>query len=360
MGCLKLHIDQEPTLSLAYRKKAQKLLKNTLSYYPFGLQQKGYNNFVTGNKNSIAERFMFGGKEYGEELGLNWYDFSARNYDVALGRWMNVDMLADATGQIHNSPYVYAMNNPIVFTDPDGKCPPGVNCSAIWAAVKSVTINAAEGLSRVLNGGAPSNVPVGSPANYSRETSSGPSKNITGNYFGDAAYKLAGGETISRALDGDHKAQGQVIMNGLVGLTPGGRANPSDELSGSVSKLFRVQGGDAPNASKQRFIFDNDGNISGIDGNDMLFITLDDEARAIQFLQKRGENAELISFEINGAFSDKIRGDAVPQRLGRLNPGSPQQVDETVTSDSFGVPSEYFEELINSINQISVRRVGGN
>lgn len=40
MGCLKLYIDQEPRLRLAYSKKAQKPSKNTLSYYPFGLQQQ--------------------------------------------------------------------------------------------------------------------------------------------------------------------------------------------------------------------------------------------------------------------------------------------------------------------------------
>ena len=43
----------------------------------------------------MAEKFAFGGKEYGQELGLDWYDISARNYDPALGRWMNIDPLAN-------------------------------------------------------------------------------------------------------------------------------------------------------------------------------------------------------------------------------------------------------------------------
>ena len=91
------------------------------NYYPFGLKHKGYNSNVSSNGNATAQKYKFGGKEYQEELGLDWYDVTARNYDPALGRWMNLDPLAEMMRR--HSPYNFAFNNPIFFIDPDGMAP---------------------------------------------------------------------------------------------------------------------------------------------------------------------------------------------------------------------------------------------
>ncbi|WP_298759126.1 DUF6443 domain-containing protein [uncultured Psychroserpens sp.] len=90
------------------------------NYYPFGLKHKGYNNIINGTDH----KYGFGGKEEQDELGLGWIDITARNYDPALGRWMNLDPLAEDMRR--HSPYNYAFDNPIYFIDPDGMKPFGI------------------------------------------------------------------------------------------------------------------------------------------------------------------------------------------------------------------------------------------
>jgi RHS repeat-associated protein len=111
-------------------------------YYPFGLEHSGYISakkqfeaklvevtLPEGGKISIFKprviqvvnsgyQYQYNGKEWQDELGLAWYDYGARNYDAALGRWMNIDPLAEEYPSY--SPYVYVYNNPLKFIDPTG------------------------------------------------------------------------------------------------------------------------------------------------------------------------------------------------------------------------------------------------
>jgi RHS repeat-associated protein len=64
-------------------------------------------------------KYQYNGKEKQEELGLNFYDYGACNYDAAIGRWMNVDPLAEKF--VSMSPYSAMGNNLIFYKDPDGR-----------------------------------------------------------------------------------------------------------------------------------------------------------------------------------------------------------------------------------------------
>ncbi|SEP23491.1 RHS repeat-associated core domain-containing protein [Flavobacterium sp. CF108] len=105
--------DHLGNIRLSYDKTLA--IKEESNFYPFGLKQEGYNNVKTG----VENKYKYNGKELQDELGLNFYDYGARNYDPALGRWMNIDPLAEKYFNL--SPYNYVADNPIIYIDPDGK-----------------------------------------------------------------------------------------------------------------------------------------------------------------------------------------------------------------------------------------------
>lgn len=80
------------------------------NYYPFGLMH----NYTVTTQN--AYQYKYNGKEL-QETGM--YDYGARMYMPDIGRWGVVDPLAEQYRRW--SPYNYAMNNPILFIDPDGR-----------------------------------------------------------------------------------------------------------------------------------------------------------------------------------------------------------------------------------------------
>jgi len=83
----------------------------TTDYYPFGLEISTPEGLLTSGNNP----YLYNGKELDRMHGLNMYDYGARFYDAALGRFTTVDPLA---GNHYNfSPFHYVLNNPILFID---------------------------------------------------------------------------------------------------------------------------------------------------------------------------------------------------------------------------------------------------
>ena len=58
------------------------------------------------------------GTELNNDLGLGWYETQNRSYDPQLGRFWQVDELAESNWEW--TPYNFALNNPISFNDPLG------------------------------------------------------------------------------------------------------------------------------------------------------------------------------------------------------------------------------------------------
>ena len=84
-------------------------VEETNHYYPFGGVFAS-----TGN----VQPYKYNGKELDAKKGLNWYDYGARHYDAALGRFTTVDPSAE--NYYSTSPFTYCLNNPLNYIDPLG------------------------------------------------------------------------------------------------------------------------------------------------------------------------------------------------------------------------------------------------
>ncbi|MBW7870753.1 MAG: hypothetical protein H3C39_06790 [Flavobacteriia bacterium] len=107
-------------------------------YYPFGLMHQKY-SAPTGRIEAINNEtdkavnpenpldvvslharydYKYNNREWQDDNNLDWYAMDFRNYDPAVGRFHNPDLLSEVSPDW--SPYRFAFNNPVAFNDPTG------------------------------------------------------------------------------------------------------------------------------------------------------------------------------------------------------------------------------------------------
>ena len=135
--------DHLGNVRLSYSKNATTgliAIEDTNDYYPFGL------SFINGGASNFSpsttfKNYKYNGKEL-QETGM--YDYGARFYMPDIIRWGVIDNKAEK--YTTESPYTYALNNPIRFIDPDGNevyCP-SCKTEADWANYRGYWENALE------------------------------------------------------------------------------------------------------------------------------------------------------------------------------------------------------------------------
>ncbi len=82
-------------------------------YYPFGLTFNSYSR-----ENSVPNRWKFQEQEYIDDLGLNWDSFKWRNHQPDIGRFFNVDPLAEKYP--YWTPYAFSGNQVVNARELEG------------------------------------------------------------------------------------------------------------------------------------------------------------------------------------------------------------------------------------------------
>jgi RHS repeat-associated protein len=105
--------------NLAVKHYTGPLLEET-HFYPFGLAMAGISSkalkpYYAENKYKYNNGSEFQNKEFSDGSGLEMYDTHFRQLDPQIGRWWQIDPMADAA--YGSSPFAYANNNPLTFND---------------------------------------------------------------------------------------------------------------------------------------------------------------------------------------------------------------------------------------------------
>ncbi|MCP9750051.1 hypothetical protein [Ferruginibacter sp. HRS2-29] len=91
--------------NLTLKHERSPILEET-HYYPFGLTMAGISSKAAGVTPNKEKTFQ--DQRFDDDLGLNWVQFKWRNHDPQIGRFIEIDPLADK--YVYNSTYAFSEN----------------------------------------------------------------------------------------------------------------------------------------------------------------------------------------------------------------------------------------------------------
>ena len=195
-------------------------------YYPFGLAFNERQRLA-----SMAQGYLYQGKER-DALDPSVYDFHARQYDAALGRFSSMD----PAGQFA-SPYSGMGNNPVMYVDPDGEwafIALGAmvnlvsnvmqgNVTNFWQGLGYAAIGAASGLAGAGAGKLVANAVAGTVGGFVGGALTGAAGGLAGGFVSGAGNAWTGGASFSEGLGAGLKSGGYgALTGGVIGGLSGG------------------------------------------------------------------------------------------------------------------------------------------
>lgn len=105
--------DRNGTVEVDHNDPSKTEILQEHHYYPFGMKLD-----VPATQVGQSNDYTYNGKEMNGDFGLDLHDYGARWYDASIGRFHTTDRFQEMYPD--NTPYHYALNNPIAFIDMNG------------------------------------------------------------------------------------------------------------------------------------------------------------------------------------------------------------------------------------------------